>query len=66
MHEGILCDFKKEKNELIPFIIINELTSMQLLAVDIKVENYYNNPLISGAFSSSFNSTFPFKKKRES
>jgi hypothetical protein len=33
MHEGILCDFKKEENELIPFIIINELTSMQLLAV---------------------------------
>jgi hypothetical protein len=29
-------------------------------------KKYHNKPRISGAFSSSFNSTFPFKKKRES
>ena len=55
MHGGILCHFKREDNELIPFITTNELTSMQLLAVAPRAcVNFINSRILTSIISNCY------------
>ena len=55
MHGGILCHFKREDNELIPFITTNELTSMQLLAVAPRAcVNFINSKILTSIIDNCY------------
>jgi len=55
MHGGILCHFKREENELIPYITTNELTSMQLLAIAPRAcVNFINSKILTNIIDNCY------------